>query len=382
MEEMLSLQQGGVDLLIIPRNPPKAIFHQAAQQLLGNAVWLPLISLRIVGVFFKVLLTKTSVWKILGHIVKHSRTPWILVKNLAIFPKGAFLAKVLQREDICHIHAHWGSTTSTMAYITSQLTGIGWSFTLHAWDIRENNMLEEKVRSAKFVRCISRHGERELANILGNLDENKTRVIHMGVTVPDTIAESKISSGLFTMAVPAMLVEKKGHEYLVEACSNLLTKGVRDFRCIFYGEGPLRTKLANLIKKRGGGSFVEMPGDIAHEKLMEMFKNRNIDLVVLPSIVTPSGAQEGIPVALMEAMAYGVPVISTNTAGIPELLSAGAGILVEEKNPEQLANAIATLLADSSLRHRIGMQGYRRVRKEFNRSSIAALLAQAMKEEN
>lgn len=382
LEEMLGLQDRGVDLLIIPRNPPKALFHQEAQQLLANAVWLPLINLRMIVVLLKALLIRASLWKILKHIIKHSRTFWVLIKNLAILPKGVFIAKMLRKENTCHIHAHWGSTTSTMAYIISQLTGIPWSFTLHRWDIRENNMLGEKVRSAEFVRCISRHGEGELVDIIGNTYKNKVHVIHMGVRVPETITESKTSSGPFTMAVPANLLEVKGHEYLIEACSILLRKGVRNFRCTFYGEGPFRTRLENLIKKRGVDSYIGMPGAIAHEKLMEMYQGRKVDLVVLPSIITPQGEHEGIPVTLMEAMAYGIPVISTNTGGIPELLSAGAGIIVKEKNPEQLAEVIGSLLADTGLQHKIGMEGYRRVRKEFNISSLVARLEEVMKEEN
>lgn len=382
LEEMLDLQYRGVDLLIIPRSPPKALFHQEAQQLLANAVWLPLVNFRMIGVSLKALLTKASLWKILKYIIRHSRTPWILIKNLVILPKGVFIAKTLRKENTCHIHAHWGSTTSTMAYIISQLTGIPWSFTLHRWDIRENNMLEEKVRSAEFVRCISRHGEGELVAIIGNICKNKIHVIHMGVRVPEIITESKASSGLLTIAVTANLLEVKGHEHLIEACSILLRKGVRNFRCTFYGEGPFRTRLKNLIKKRGIASYIEMPGAIAHEKLMEMYKGRKVDLVVLPSIITPQGEHEGIPVALMEAMAYGIPVISTNTGGIPELLSAGVGTIVEEKNPEQLAKVIGSLLADASLRRKIGMEGYWRVRKEFNISSLVARLEEVMKEEN
>jgi len=379
MEEMLYLQQLGIDLLIIPRNPPKDCFHREAQRLLDNAVWLPLISFHIVVVFIKLLFTRISVWSVLGDFVRHSRTPWIFIKNLSVLPKGAFLAEVLQKEDICHIHAHWGSTTSTMAYVVSYLTGITWSFTLHAWDIKRNNLLEAKVKRAKFTRCISQFGERELLNIVGDTYKKKTHVIHMGVRIPDGSTEAHLSSDLFKIAVPANLVEKKGHEYLIEALLIMARKGVRDFRCIFYGDGPMRTRLANLIKEKDMESFIEMPGVIAHEKLMEMYKNRNIDLVVLPSIVTSSGKKEGIPVSLMEAMAHGIPVVSTITAGIPELLSPGAGIIVEERSSEQLANAITNLMADSGLRHSIGMHGYQRIIEEFNISGVASQLLKAMK---
>ena len=376
MDEMLELKRRGIDLLIIPRNPPKAIFHQEVHQLLENAVWLPLINLTIVNGFFKALWAKASLWKILGHIVRHARNPWVLMKNLAVLPKGVFIAKMLRKEDTCHIHAHWGSTTSTMAYIISQLTGIAWSFTLHRWDIKENNMLQEKVRSAQFVRCISRHGEGELVDIIGNTYKNKVHVIHMGVKLPEPITEPKPISGLLTIAVPANLLEVKGHEYLVEACSILSVKGFEDFQCIFYGEGPLRIKLENLIKEEGVHSYIRMPGAIAHGKLMEMYKDRKIDLVVLPSVTTSQGEHEGIPVALMEAMAYGIPTISTNTGGVPELLGDGAGVIVEEKSPEQLARAIIKTIKEEGLVKGLSETGYQKVRQRFNiEKNVSSLLA-------
>ncbi|MFC1964482.1 glycosyltransferase family 4 protein [Chloroflexota bacterium] len=381
-EEVLELQNSGVDLLIIPRNPRKSLFHKEAQQLLANAIWLPLINFRMIGGLLKALFMRASLWKVLIHIIRHSRTSWILIKNLAILPKGVFIANMLQDEHIYHIHAHWGSTTSTMAYVISQLTGIPWSFTLHRWDIRENNILKEKGRSAKFIRCISMHGKGELIDIIGKIFESNIHVIHMGVRVPEKIKEPKTSSGLFTIAVPANLLEVKGHEYLVEASSILLKKGIRNFRCIFYGEGPLRTRLENLTKKRGVASYIEMPGAIAHEELIEMYKGGMVDLAVLPSIITHKGAHEGIPVALMEAMAFGIPVISTNTGGIPELFSAGAGTIVAEKNPEQLAKAISGLLADAELRRKVGFEGYQRVKEEFNASVSVASLAEVIKDGN
>lgn len=366
VEEMLEVKHRGVDLLIIPRNPPKEVFHEEAKELLENAVWLPLINLRMVGVFFKALLIRASLWKILGHIVRHARNPWVLIKNLAILPKGVFIAKMLRKEDTCHIHAHWGSTTSTMAYIISQLTGIAWSFTLHRWDIRENNMLEEKIRSAGFVRCISEHGKKELLKIVGEEYKEKIRVVHLGVKVPENTAEFPKAKKLFTIVTPANLLEVKGHKYLIEACSILIEEGINNFQCILYGEGPLRTELENLIKGKKRDDYIKIPGAIPHEKLIKMYQNHDVDLVVLPSINTDKGEHEGIPVALMEAMAHGIPVISTNTGGIPELISNGAGIIVEEKSPEQLARAIIKTMKEEGFVKGLSETGYQKIQAKFN----------------
>jgi len=380
IDEMLAIKEAGTDFFIIPRNPTKDVFHPKTRRLLSNTIWLPLINFEMIYTFLATLIAKPRLLKILFLIICNSRTLKILIKNLIVIFKGVFIADLLQRKEINHIHAHWGSTTATMAYVVSCLSDTAWSFTLHRWDIKENNMLKEKVRSAKFVRCISQCGKNELIEITERKYREKIKVIHMGVKVPANIKESSGNRKIFTIVTPANLLQVKGHRYLIEACSVLVKQGATNFQCIFYGEGPLRVKLENLIKKKSLTNYVKMPGAIFHERLIEMYKNKKVDTVILSSINTNKDEHEGIPVSLMEAMAYKIPTISTNTGGILELLSDGAGIVVEEKNSGELANAIETLLKNQKLRDKIGTKGYQRVTKEFNASTNAAKLLKAVKD--
>ncbi len=369
IHEMLAIKEVKVDLLIIPRSPTKKVFHKEAKNLLPNTIWLPLINLKIVYIFLISLIAKLRLWKILLSIVRNSQTLKILVKNLMVIPKGVFVANLLREKRVNHIHAHWGSTTATTAYIASRIIGIPWSFTLHRWDIKENNMLKEKVKSAEFVRCISEYGKNELPGIIGKNYEEKVKVLYIGVKMPENIQvlndkKNKISK--FKIAVPADLIEIKGHQYLIEACAILVNQGVKNFQCIFYGNGPMKDQLEKFISKKGLKDYIKLSKMLPHEELIKMYKNKEIDLVVLPSIITEKGELEGIPVALMEAMAYSIPVISTNTGGIPELLSKNAGIIVQEKNPEQLATAMKKFIKKRNFREKIGKQGYERVRKKFD----------------
>jgi len=360
------MKEVGADLLIIPRNPSKEIFHKEAESLLSDALWLPLVNPKMVAITLISLVIKPHLWKVLVSIIYFSRTWHILAKNLAVVPKGVYLTHFLKNQGIKHIHAHWGSTTSTMAYAISQITGIPWSFTLHRWDIKENNMLKEKVRSAKFVRCISEHGKNELLKIIGKRYEEKIKVVHMGLMVPVNDGKLQKRRKFFTIIIPANLLEVKGHQYLIEACAILIKSEIKNFQCIFYGEGPLRTKLERIVKERKLTNYIEMPGAIPHEKLIAMYKNHEVDLVILPSITTNKGAHEGIPVSLMEAMAYGIPVISTNTGGIPELVNDKSGIMVEEKNAKDIANALEKFIRDEKFGNKIGKKGMLRVKKDFN----------------
>jgi len=367
LEEMIEINYQGADLLVIPRNPSKEIFHDQAKELLDNAFWLPLIDYNIFIVFLKSLLTKITIWKILRFITMQSRSIQIFIKNLIVLPKAVFITEFIRKKNVEHIHAHWGSTTATMAYIISKLSGIPWSFTIHRWDIKENNMLEEKVKSSKFVRCISENGKNELLEIIGIDFKNKIKVSHMGVNMPINVDKvNNDEKNYFKIITPANLLEVKGHRYLIEACSILVKEGIKNFECIFYGKGLMKNELKELIKEKLLNNYIKMPGIIPHEKLMGIYKSKNMDIVILPSINTKNGEHEGIPVALMEAMAYSIPVISTNTGGIPELLSNKSGIIVEERNSKQLAKAIKKIIKNRKIREEIARKGYNRVSDDFN----------------
>ncbi len=377
LEEILELKKQGADLLIVPRNPSKEVFHKEAQGLLKNALWLPLINLKMIAVFLCSFLTKRSLWKILYIFLKKSRNYKIFIKNLAVFPKAVFLGNIIKKNKVEHIHAHWGATTATMAFVIHQITKIPWSFTLHRWDISENNLLKEKVESVKFARIISEHGKNELLRIVGRDFEKRIKVIHMGAEIPYPAKKIKTKkfARRFAIITPANLIEKKGHKYLIEACQSLIQKGLKNFQCIFYGEGFLRNDLESLVKEKGLERHIEMPGVLSHEKLMGMYQNGKVDLVVLPSIVAQNGELEGIPVALMEAMAYRIPVISTNTGGTPELLNKGAGIIVKEKSSEQLTRAISRIMAEENFKKELAEKGFQRIKKEFDiQKSVKTLI--------
>jgi colanic acid/amylovoran biosynthesis glycosyltransferase len=370
LEELLEMKTQGAELLIIPRDPPKEVFHENGEKFSKDTIWLPLINFRMLMVFFRKLLSNISMWKILGTVLFNSRNISILTKNSVVLPKSIFIGEMVRRKKVEHIHAHWGTTTATMGYIVSRMTGIPWSFTLHRWDIKEDNILREKIRSAKFVRCISECGKRELLEMIGHEYREKIVVIHMGARIPlgmARVTERKRNESKFTILTPANLLEVKGHRYLIDACSILRKEGIRNFQCIFYGEGPLKKDLEKRVKDSLLTENVSIPGVLlSHEELIHKYKNGEIDIVVLPSITTDKGEHEGIPVSAMEAMAHNIPVISTKTGGIPELLYGGAGLMVNEKSPSELANAIRKLMTERGASLRAIKNGYERVEKEFN----------------
>ena len=369
IQESLEVRNYCKLFLLIPVRPLCNPLYEDAKEIAKNALNIPLFNATILVYFLKFLfLSPVSFFKILFVVFRESRNLRILLKNLLVFPKGVYIGKVLERKKIDHIHSHWASTPTTLAMISSIISGIPFSFTAHRWDIDEDNMLKEKVKRASFVRAISKEGKEEIIKITGLYSMvQKVHVIHMGVRIPKhkTFINNKNKKDFYIFACPAGLVRKKGHFYLVEACALLKERGL-NFKCLIIGDGEERENISSLVREKGLEEFVSLEGYYPHSKLMALFENKEVDLVVLPSINTEDGEREGIPVVLMEAMSFGIPVISTETGGIPELLNNEAGIMVPEKDPFALAEAIYEVLVDEKVRQCIAERGFQRVYQEFN----------------
>jgi glycosyltransferase involved in cell wall biosynthesis len=287
------------------------------------------------------------------------------------------LARYVRLHHIDHIHAYWASTPATVALVASVLTGVPFSFTAHRWDITENNLLRLKCRRATFVRAISASGKTDIEATTGLVGLGHLKIIHLGVHLPATARPSERLNDPPVVCVPASLVKKKGHAYMLSAVSNMVRKGLR-LRVLLAGDGPLRLELERQSARLGLGSTVSFLGNVPHEDLIQMFQDGRVDLVVLPSVLV-DGETEGIPVGLMEAMAAGVPVVSTSIGGTPELLREGAGVEVSPQDASALAEAVSRLLADQALRRSVAAAGRVRVASEFDIATVANLMLKAFR---
>jgi glycosyltransferase involved in cell wall biosynthesis len=117
-----------------------------------------------------------------------------------------------------------------------------------------------------------------------------------------------------------------------------------------------------------------------HDALLSLYRYSQVDVVVLPSVDLGNGHHEGIPVALMEAMAYAIPVVATETGGIPELIGDGAGLLVQPANPQALADALTKLAGSAALRRSLGLNGRKRVEQSFEISKMVKELVRRFDE--
>jgi len=233
-------------------------------------------------------------------------------------------------------------------------------------------MLAAKAASATFVRCISENGKQWVLRIAGAGVASKLHVIHMGVRLPAGAAVRGDKRPGLVLAMPANLLPVKGHCYLIDAVAQLMKLDLPRFKVRLFGDGPLRAELAAAIRGHQLAGVVELAGHIDHEELIGLYEGGRIDIVVLPSITTTDGEHEGIPVALMEAMANGIPVVSTRSGSIAELVDENSGVLVPEKNVAELRDALASLLVDRQRRRALGRGGRLRIESEFNVLRVAS----------
>jgi colanic acid/amylovoran biosynthesis glycosyltransferase len=370
--EIDELERQGIEIIVCPRKWQASTVAADRLHLVDRALEARLISPRIVAGAVRAFLRSPggvarAVW-----CLRASRSPGVLAKNLAVVPKGLWLAEYVRAHGVRHLHAHWASTTATLAMLASQVSGVPFSFTAHRWDIAEDNLLATKVRAAAFARAIDRLGAEELAS-LARAKISEIAVIHMGVAAGGERAMRELATPP-SVVIPASLIEIKGHTYLLQAVALLAERGT-PVRLEIVGDGPERAPIEREIDSRRLRDLVVMRGFVSHDQLLQELEDGRYDIAVLPSAGTAADSREGIPVALMEALAAGVPAVGTAMGGIPELLCDGAGVLVPERSPGAIADAIGRLAADPAYRQAVVECGNARIRREFAIEPICVDLA-------
>ncbi len=197
-------------------------------------------------------------------------------------------------------------------------------------------------------------------------DPERTTVHRMGIDpfrFPLT-ERGPARDGIWRVLTIGRMVEKKGIEYGLRAVATLAGRGV-PVRYDIVGDGPLRPRLEALAQEAGIADRVAFHGWRVQGEVAELM--RDSDVLLAPSVTDADGDQEGIPVTIMEAMATGLPVVSTRHSGIPELVDNGrTGFLASERNVEELSDSLHTLLRSPSLCREMGFEGRKKVVAEYN----------------
>ncbi len=261
------------------------------------------------------------------------------------FTRAGFVAAFCRRAGIRHIHAHFANAPAAVARFTSLMSGIPYSFTAHAKDLylTPKRVIQRRARAASFVATCTGYNAHYLRDLLGPGQANKINLVYHGIDLTHFArrAEEPIQTTPLILSV-GRLVPKKGHDDLIEACAKLRDVG-HQFRCMIVGAGPLRDTLTSLIAKHDLQTLVTLEGAMTHASLIDLYRQANI--FALAPCIAEDGDRDGIPNVIAEAMAIGVPVVSTDVSGIPEVVRDGeTGLLVPPRDPSALADAIGRLL--------------------------------------
>jgi glycosyltransferase involved in cell wall biosynthesis len=280
--------------------------------------------------------------------------------------QAIYVGMRLQEKGLRHVHAHFAGMASRTAWWIREFFGIPYSFTAHANDIFAPRdfvvSLATLMENAAAVVTVSDYGVRLLQERFP-VSAAKIHRVYNGVDL------NRFSPSDFGASPPAIvsigrLIEKKGFGDLISACALLRSRG-RDFKCSTIGEGPLEERLRAQIAAGALEQFVELTGPQTQAEIAERLAHATI--FVLPCTREADGGMDNLPTVIMEAMAAGLPVVSTALAGIPEMVEhAVNGELVAERDPEAVAASIERLITDRAKARTFGERGREIAREKFS----------------
>jgi colanic acid/amylovoran biosynthesis glycosyltransferase len=231
--------------------------------------------------------------------------------------QAAYVANEARRLKLVHLHAHFATRPTSVAFLASRLTGIPYSFTAHAMDIYKNELrvdaLARKIEQARFVVTVSDYNKRFLERE-ARAPADKVVRVYNGIDLARFAPNGGPPAGPFTLVCVARLVEKKGHRVLLDACALLRDRGV-PFRCQLIGKGRLRTDVQERVRALALDEHVELLGPLTQSEVRQRYHDAHA--LVLPCLIADDGNRDGLPVSIVEALASGLPVVSTPVTGIP-----------------------------------------------------------------
>jgi colanic acid/amylovoran biosynthesis glycosyltransferase len=384
LREIVCLVRGGWTLALYPLILQRhEIVHAEAASLLPNARRLPFLSARVAAENLRAAVEQpwNYVTTLLIALCKNLRSPRFLVRTIVLLPKIVYAARLMKVDHIQYLHAHFATHPALAAWVIRRLTGIPYGVTIHGHDLHVNRtMLATKLRDAEFVVTISDYNRRYLREVVGEWAFEKTRVIRCGVSRP---RERKVASiwrrgqRLEILSIGS-LQPHKGFPILLAACARLRAEGTT-FRCRIIGEGRQRRLLERQIEVLRLGDAVLLLGPRTQNEVEALLASAHC--YVQQSIWLPSGKGEGLPVALIEALAARLPVIASAIAGIPELVRDGeTGWLVAPNDPVAIADAIHEIVGNPAEALRRAARGRALVCRDYDLEENVGRLALAIRE--
>ena len=324
----------------------------------------------------RLLAAQLSALKTPGRYLDAIRLAWRTrppgLRNLAYqlfyFLEASVLAQHLRAQKIDHLHNHFGNSSCSVAMLTSALSGIPFSYTMHGPAIffePRHWRIDEKIARAAFVACISHFCRSQGMIFADPAHWHKLRIVHCAVH-PENYAPAPDKTPGKRLLFVGRLAAVKGVLVLLEAFAQVL-KTHPDAHLTLVGDGAERARIEAEAARLGVAGQIRFAGYLSQDEVARELAQA--DVFVLPSFA------EGVPVVLMEAMASQLPVIATRIAGISELVEEGmSGHMVPPGDAQAFAGALEAVLGDAETRAQMGRAGRKTIEAEFNLAHETAWL--------
>lgn len=377
--EVLGLRQRGFDVKtysVRKSGEDHDVDHEVITEKQNTSFILPINLSEFVTVFLTFLMLKPR--RLLSglYITFKTLRPGLkgFILQMAYFIEALILAERLTKDHIEHIHNHLGDNSGTVTLIASKLSNTPYSISIHGPHIFFDGMywsLNEKTKHSKFISCIGYFCRSQMMLYTESQYWEKFQIIRCGVDLEKyTIRTGERSAG--SILFVGRLSDEKGVNVLLESLALLKSQNI-EFRLTVLGDGPSRRDIERQINQLQLDGLVELLGYVDQTTIREFLSET--DIFILPSFA------EGIPVSLMEAMAIGVPVISTHVGGISELIIDNyTGLLCYPSDSVGLANSIRKYLSDQGFKEKIVEQARAHIEKEFNVDEQIEKLAELFKQ--
>ncbi len=365
--EVNGIQQTGINVQVASINSPDRPYEKLTkeeQQAHDSTVFVKSEVMNISGairyLLGTLLHTPKGFFKALGSALSCGLAyPKTLPHYIAYWLEAMVVADLARRNNSQQLHAHFSTQGCTVAMLAAQIADIDFSFTVHGPDEFyhvDEQFLEKKFAAANFIVCISDFAKSQVMKYTAFSDWDKLHVNNLGVDASLFHPAAK-NNEKPTLLCVGRLVNAKGQGVLIQAAKELVGRNV-DFCIHFVGDGPDRKSLEAFTTTNQLDDNIQFLGKVNHDQVQVL--QREADIFVLPSFA------EGIPIVLMEAMASGTPCVTTHITGIPELFTHNHdGLLVRPGNAVMLADALESLINDSSLRESIAKEALVTVKERW-----------------
>ena len=362
LNEILTVTDRNIDVTIFARHfPREEALHRDAGPLKNKTKYL--VKPREISLG-KIL--KAHLYLLCVRPVPYLKTLWFAYGKkkqglLWYFKIAGYYAPLIARERPDHIHSHFASLAGEYAMLVSMILRIPYTFTAHGWhDIYAYPPADfyDRAMQAHKVVTVSYYNARYISEKF-SIPPEKIAVVHCGVQweiyTPKVFFPGEKPLKILSVA---RLHPIKGVEYLIKACKILKDKSV-DFVCSIVGDGEDRLAMTQLIRELDLSAHVRLDGALPMEEVRRRYSQSDI--------YVQSSLCEGLPVAVMEAMASRLAIVASNVTGMPELIENDTnGYLVEAKDAAGLAEAMERLASNPQARATIGERNAQKIKNNFS----------------